>query len=225
MLISQPVASCLTNHSELCMSRPRNNQSRRISIYTVQRRPSFGFESSVSSTPLTSGDPVLRADVHPGPTSKLSVKHGRQRHRGCRPDASPAIFRQLGTISPKVCQNRWQIGGRTDARTVQPAFAVQARHREHGWSLTSLFSTNTAISETNEFTVYSLQFTASPTVRADVRPVPRGNRRYQTSPPGAPFAAVVCDDKVKQRRIHRRFRLVAQHGAHVVTANAIWPIV
>ena len=58
MLISQPVTSCLTNHSELCMSRPRNNQSRRISIYILQRRPSFGFESSVSSTSMTSGDPV-----------------------------------------------------------------------------------------------------------------------------------------------------------------------
>ena len=59
MLISQPVTSCLTNHSELCISRPRNNQSRRISIYRFQRRPSFGFESSVSSTSMTrSGDPV-----------------------------------------------------------------------------------------------------------------------------------------------------------------------
>ena len=57
----QPVTSCLTNHSELCMSRPHNNQSRRngrISIYTLQRPPSFGFESSVSSTSMTSGDPV-----------------------------------------------------------------------------------------------------------------------------------------------------------------------
>jgi len=52
MLISQPVTSCLTNHSELCMSRLRNNQSSRISIYRRQRRPSFGFESSVSSTTL-----------------------------------------------------------------------------------------------------------------------------------------------------------------------------
>ena len=59
MLISQPVTSCLTNHSELCMSRPRNNQSRRISIYTLHRRPFFGFESSVSSTSMTSGDPVV----------------------------------------------------------------------------------------------------------------------------------------------------------------------
>ena len=33
MLNSQPVNSCLTNHSELCMSRLLNNQSRRISIY------------------------------------------------------------------------------------------------------------------------------------------------------------------------------------------------
>jgi len=55
MLISQPVTSRLTNHSELCMSRPRNNQSCRISIDRLQRRPSFGFESSTS---MTSGDPV-----------------------------------------------------------------------------------------------------------------------------------------------------------------------
>jgi len=40
------------------MSRLLNNQPRRISIYRLQRRPSFGFESSVSSTPMTSGDPV-----------------------------------------------------------------------------------------------------------------------------------------------------------------------
>jgi len=39
------------------MSRLLNNQPRRISIYRLQRRPSFGFESSVSSTPMTSGDP------------------------------------------------------------------------------------------------------------------------------------------------------------------------
>ena len=53
MLISQPVTSCLINHSELCMSRLLNNQSRRISIYRLQRRPSLGFESSVSSTLMT----------------------------------------------------------------------------------------------------------------------------------------------------------------------------
>ena len=41
------------------MSRLLNNQPRRISIYRLRRRPSFGFESSVSSTPMTSGDPVL----------------------------------------------------------------------------------------------------------------------------------------------------------------------
>jgi len=58
MLISQPVTSCLTNHSELCMSRLINNQSRRISIYRLQRWPSLGFESSVSSTLMTSDDPV-----------------------------------------------------------------------------------------------------------------------------------------------------------------------
>jgi len=58
MLISQPISRCLTNHSELCMSCLLNNQPCRISIYRLQRRPSFGFESSVSSTPMTSGDPV-----------------------------------------------------------------------------------------------------------------------------------------------------------------------
>ena len=41
------------------MSRLLNNQPRRIAIYRLQRRPSFGFESSVSSTPMTSGDPVV----------------------------------------------------------------------------------------------------------------------------------------------------------------------
>jgi len=56
MLISQPISSCLTNHSELCVSRLLNNQPRRISIYRLQRRPSFGFESTVSSTPMTSRD-------------------------------------------------------------------------------------------------------------------------------------------------------------------------
>jgi len=33
MLLSQPATSCLTNHSELCMSRLLDKQSRRISIY------------------------------------------------------------------------------------------------------------------------------------------------------------------------------------------------
>jgi len=41
------------------MPRLLNNQPRRISIYRLQRRPSFGFESSVSSTLMTSGDPVI----------------------------------------------------------------------------------------------------------------------------------------------------------------------
>jgi len=58
MLISQLISSCLANHSELCMSRLLNNQPRRISIYRLQRRPSLGLESSVSSTPVTSGDHV-----------------------------------------------------------------------------------------------------------------------------------------------------------------------
>ena len=62
MLISQPISRCLTNHSELCMSRLLNNQPRRISIYRLQRWPSFAFESSVSSTPMTSGDPVVRGE-------------------------------------------------------------------------------------------------------------------------------------------------------------------
>jgi len=57
MLISQLISICLANHNELCMSRLLNNQPRRISIYRNQRRPSFGFESLVSSTLLTSGDP------------------------------------------------------------------------------------------------------------------------------------------------------------------------
>jgi len=54
MLLSQPVTSWLTNHSELCMSCLLNNQSRQIS--RLQRQRSFGFESSVSST-------LLRSDV------------------------------------------------------------------------------------------------------------------------------------------------------------------
>jgi len=54
MLISRPVTSCLTNHGKLCMSRLLNNQSRRIFIYRLHWRPFFGFQSSVSSTLLTS---------------------------------------------------------------------------------------------------------------------------------------------------------------------------
>jgi len=65
MLISQPVTSCLTNHSEPCMSRVLSNQSLRISIYRLQRRPSFGFESSVSSMLLTNDDPVVGTVVRP----------------------------------------------------------------------------------------------------------------------------------------------------------------
>jgi len=53
------------------MSRPRNNQLRRISIYALHRRPSFGFESSVSSTSMTSGDPV-GVRVHDHAASSLS---------------------------------------------------------------------------------------------------------------------------------------------------------
>jgi len=60
MLISQPISRCLTNHSDLSMSRLLNNQPRLFLFnYRLQRRPSFGFESSVSSTPMTSGDPVV----------------------------------------------------------------------------------------------------------------------------------------------------------------------
>ena len=59
MLISQPVTSCLTNHNELCTSCLLNNQSRRISIYRLQRRPSFGLESSMSSALLRNDDPVV----------------------------------------------------------------------------------------------------------------------------------------------------------------------
>ena len=82
MLISQPISRCLTNHSELCMlSRLLNNQPRRISIYRLQRRPSFGFESSVSSTPMTSGEPVRVPQL----LEKVSVDHyllaGRRRGR------------------------------------------------------------------------------------------------------------------------------------------------
>jgi len=53
-LISQPVTSYLTNQSELCMSRLLNNQSRWISIYGLQWRPSFVGKFSVSSALLTS---------------------------------------------------------------------------------------------------------------------------------------------------------------------------
>jgi len=82
MLISQPISRCLTNHSELCMlSRLLNNRPRRISIYRLQRRPSFGFESSVSSTPMTSGEPVRVPQL----LEKVSVDHyllaGRRRGR------------------------------------------------------------------------------------------------------------------------------------------------
>jgi len=45
---------------------------------------------------------------------------------------SPAIYGQSETkclISPQVWQNCYQIACRTEMRTVQPSFAVQARHR------------------------------------------------------------------------------------------------
>ena len=74
MLISQPISRCLTNHSELCMSRMPNNHPRRISIYRLQRRPSFGFESSVSSTPMTSGDPMV-ITISQAKTTSHTVKH------------------------------------------------------------------------------------------------------------------------------------------------------
>jgi len=78
MLISQPVTSCLTNHSELGMSRLLNNQPRRI--YRLQRRPSLGFESSVSSTMMTSDDPVLarfpRYYCYPLPSNRHHRSNG-----------------------------------------------------------------------------------------------------------------------------------------------------
>jgi len=43
------------------MSRLLNDRSHRISIYILQWRPSFGFESSMSSTLLTSDDRVVTA--------------------------------------------------------------------------------------------------------------------------------------------------------------------
>ena len=42
-LISQPISSCLTNHSELCMSRLLNNQSRRIYVYIDLAAAIFRF--------------------------------------------------------------------------------------------------------------------------------------------------------------------------------------
>jgi len=53
MLISQPVSSSLTNHSACSITNHVGF------LFIDQRRPSFGFESSVSSTPMTSGDPVI----------------------------------------------------------------------------------------------------------------------------------------------------------------------
>jgi len=61
MLISQQVTNCLTNHSQLCMSRLLDNQSHKISIYRLQRQPSFTGKFSVSSALLTSAG---RAAVH-----------------------------------------------------------------------------------------------------------------------------------------------------------------
>jgi len=75
MLISQPVTSCLTSHGELCMSRLPNDQSRRISIYRLQWRPSFGFEFSVSSTLMTSGDPVVMTTLQHRTSLTLSTYH------------------------------------------------------------------------------------------------------------------------------------------------------
>jgi len=59
MLISQLVTSCLTNHSELCVSCLLNDQSRRSSIYRLQLRPSFVGKFSVSSALLASAGPVV----------------------------------------------------------------------------------------------------------------------------------------------------------------------
>jgi len=55
VLLSRPVTSCLTNHSKRCMSRLCNNHVRFLFVH--HRQPSFGFESSVSST-------LLRSDVN-----------------------------------------------------------------------------------------------------------------------------------------------------------------
>ena len=101
MLISQPVTSCLTNHSELCLSRPRNNQSRRISIYALQRRPSFGFESSVSSASMTSGDPVL--PTHPL-VGEVSRPHSQP--------ASPTNPSGSAPSSPRIPARFMRIGWR-----------------------------------------------------------------------------------------------------------------
>ena len=107
MLISQPVTSCLTNHSELCMSRPRNNQSRRISIYTLQRRPSFGFESSVSSTPMISGDPVFA-------TIQNASISCRQRTRATRCIAANVLQTKVDAQYYELASElSWQCSGRS----------------------------------------------------------------------------------------------------------------
>ena len=97
MLISQPISSCLTNHSELCMSRLLNNQSRRISIYRLQRRPFFGFDSPVSSTPMTSGDPVV-----------VTLQVAMIRIRSCIHNWVTAIV-QVNLRQPAPPAKKWRI--------------------------------------------------------------------------------------------------------------------
>ena len=107
MLISQPVTVCSTNHSELCMSCLLNNQPRRISAYRLQRRPSLGFESSVSSTLMTSDNPVVWVNALVL-TAELTIKQGhhpstassdRQCHvsdRGLRQRQAAAVQSLIG---------------------------------------------------------------------------------------------------------------------------------
>jgi len=52
---------------------PAHSQSRRISTYRLQWRPSFGFESSMSSTLITSGDPVDVRQVEPSWTFTIAI--------------------------------------------------------------------------------------------------------------------------------------------------------
>ena len=87
------------------MSRPRNNQSRRISIYRLQRRPPFGFESSVSSTSMTSGDPVVTTGrIYVCSSSAMRPDnvylHGRGGRRVWHGAATPGGARRLGHRRP-----------------------------------------------------------------------------------------------------------------------------
>ena len=80
------------------MSRLLNNQPRRISIYRLQRRPSFGFESSVSSTPMTSGDPMSETDENRALHSHKTVERLRrvtQAYSRQREGSLTSVFRSL----------------------------------------------------------------------------------------------------------------------------------